>query len=98
MKFEIKEIDGKSVANMITLFMIVSLIVSFPLVLVLTIFGIKIEMPFGATSIWQVYLNGLLFTAGLYITIRLNVWIYNLLSKRFGGLVIYTNENINGFE
>jgi hypothetical protein len=85
MRIEIKEINGRAAADTVALFFLICGAVSVPIVVVCLAAGLKVNVP-GGGDLPTTYLNGLLWTAGLWLTIRLNCWIYNKLAGRFGGL------------
>jgi hypothetical protein len=85
MRIEIKEINGRAAADTVALFFLIGLVVSVPIVAVCLAAGLKVNVP-GSGDVFSTYLNSLLWIAGLWVTIRLNCWIYNKLAGRFGGL------------
>ena len=83
---EITFIDGKQLGKVVFLWLLIPGIISIPVILILFILGIEIE---GIKGIWDIstkYLEAVFALFSIYITIRINVWIFNKISHKYGGI------------
>jgi glucan phosphoethanolaminetransferase (alkaline phosphatase superfamily) len=86
MKQEITHIDGERLANVIFMWLFIPWIIAVPIIFILFLCGVKIEEVETFPELLGRIGISFLSLIGAYITVRINVWIYNKIAHRYGGI------------
>jgi glucan phosphoethanolaminetransferase (alkaline phosphatase superfamily) len=92
MKKEITNIDGERLANVIFMWLFIPWIIAVPIIFILFLCGVKIEEVETFSGLLGRIGISFLSLIGAYITVRINVWIYNKIAHRYGGIRYETED------